>query len=140
MKGSLDELFNGRPVRQPVDIPPQGEKKEPDSEAFGRCVSLQRRSSLFGVILRNPREEKALDYYDVEIDIANDSLKVITGARKVWLIEIRGRNLRRLAPLLKERKVEWMAQVDRDFGQEESGEPLITSLVWTDVTERQQED
>lgn len=139
MKGSLDEIF--KPVRPPVDIPPQGEKEDSvGPEMLGDCVSLQRRSSLFGIGLKLPgKPDKVLEYFDLEADGDNSHLKIIMGARKVWLIEIEGRNLLRLLYLMKERKIEWIRQADRDFGQDD-GKPFISRLRYNDVTEDVRKD
>jgi hypothetical protein len=68
-----------------------------------------------------------IEYFDVEVDGNNSSLKTIMGAPKVWMLEIRGRNLLRLMYLLKERKIEWIRQDDRDFGPDDR-KPFIGRL------------
>src|SRR5207244_200149 len=108
-----------------------------DDEELGVCAVRARSGSLFGLGIKRPgQRDRTVEYYDVEIEADNASLKMITGSRKVWMIEMKGRSLLRLAYLLKEHRVEFVRQADRDFGPDD-GLPFIASLAITDVTERE---
>lgn len=132
MKGSLDDIFGGKVSR---DIPDQGTKEDED---IGACASLGRRGvAHFGIGIKKPgRKDKIVEYFDLEGEGDNASIKIILGARKVWELDIEGRNLLRLLYLLKERRIEWLRQADRDFSADD-GKPFISRLEIHDVTERE---
>jgi hypothetical protein len=119
-----------------MDIPPQADKED-GAEQLGRCVSLQRRAALFGIGIKRPGlPDKIIEFFDLEGDGDNSFITLIMGARKVWKLDIKGARLGRLLYLLKERKIEWIAQADRPFDPED-GHPFIAEIKLQDVTERE---
>lgn len=107
----------------------------PDEEDLGFCASLARNRGLFGLgIKKAGSPDRMVEYFDVEIEADNTYLKLITGSRKVWMLELWGRNLLRLAYKLKEHQCEYVRKSDRDT--QVDGELYIEKLEFRDVTEQ----
>src|SRR5262249_25292237 len=65
-------------------------------------------------LICHARPAQFVEYYGVDGTADNEQLTFITGAHRLWEVQIKGRNLKRLADYLKEHRLAWVREAERD--------------------------
>lgn len=99
-------------------IPSQDEDYElPEKDYLGKraCAARSSQRALHSITIKRIGEpDQFIEYYGVDGTAENEELEFITGAHRLWLVKVTGLNLKRLSDYIKEHRLSWIREAERD--------------------------